>query len=107
MHVSPTGRVGRFATLANEDGYVAARLLIPTVMNQIREGLKTPTMVVAVPTRDILVAWSPDSEARRRLAEIVTEWMHKGPYGRSTELFHSSADGLRPLDPAEMFAYRA
>lgn len=102
VHISPTGKSGRFATLAEESGYAAASLLLPMVMDQIREGLGTPSIVAAVPTRDILIAWSSDSEGKDRLAAIVTMYMRKGPYARSDELFSYSASGLRPLNAGEL-----
>lgn len=83
-------------------GPTAARLMVPMVMDQIREGLGTPSIVVAVPTRDVLIAWTPDSEAKQSLARTVVDYMHRGPYSRSTELFAYSAAGVRPLTPFEL-----
>lgn len=102
VHISPTGKTGRFATLADESGYAAASLLLPMVMDQIQEGLRTPSIIAAVPTRDILIAWSSDSEEKARLANAVTSYASKGPYSRSTELFSYSRKGLRPLNASEM-----
>ncbi|NEU11127.1 DUF1444 family protein [Methylobacterium sp. BTF04] len=102
IRISPTGAKGHFASVADESGYAAARILLPAIMDQIRTGLRTTGMVVAVPTRNILIAWDPESEGRDRLARIVTDYVRKGPYRRSSELFHSSADGLRPLGLAEL-----
>ncbi|MET0620562.1 MAG: DUF1444 family protein [Thermoanaerobaculia bacterium] len=101
VHVSTTGKTGRFATLADESGYAAASLLLPMVMEQIREGLGTQSIVAAVPTRDLLIAWSSNSEGKDRLAAIVTMSMRKGPYQRSDELFSYSRDGVRPLNSRE------
>ena len=103
--IAPTGKRGHFAIVADETGYAAARMLLPFAMNQVREGLKTSAMVVAVPTRDVLMAWDPESEGRPRLAGMVTEFMRAGPYSRSTELFHFSAEGLRPLGVTELAAH--
>ncbi|GJE19020.1 DUF1444 family protein [Methylobacterium marchantiae] len=102
VHVSATGKSGYFATLANESGYAAACLLLPMVMDQIQEGLGTQSIVAAVPTRDVLIAWSSNSEGKDRLASIVTMYMRKGPYGRSDELFSYSKDGIRPLNSHEL-----
>lgn len=52
----PTNKSGHFATLADESGYAAASLLLPMVMDQIREGLGTQSIIAAIPTRDILIA---------------------------------------------------
>lgn len=105
VHVSATGKSGRFATLADESGYAAAHLLLPMVMDQIQEGLGTPGIVVAVPTRDLLIAWSSNSEGKDRLAAIVTMYMRKGPYPRSDELFSFSKKGTRLLDRVELAAH--
>ncbi|WP_019904498.1 DUF1444 family protein [Methylobacterium sp. 77] len=102
VRISPTGRSGHFATLAVENGYAAASLLLPMVMDQIQEGLGTESIVAAVPTRDVLIAWSSNSEGKDRLAGIVTKYMRKGPYSRSDELFSYSKAGIRPLNSVEL-----
>lgn len=105
IHVSATGARGMFATHVDESSYAGARLLVPMVMDQIREGLGTPSIVVAVPTRDVLIAWTPDSEKKTHLARTVIDYMERGPYGRSRELFAYSSAGLRPLTPFELFQH--
>lgn len=102
VHISATGQSGHFATLAENSGYAAASLLLPMVMDQIQEGLGTQSIVAAVPTRDVLIAWSSNSEGKDRLAAIVTMYMRKGPYARSDELFSYSKDGIRPLNGREL-----
>jgi len=100
--VSATGARGKFATHADASGYAAACLLVPMVMDQIREGLGTPFIVVGVPTRDVLIAWTPDSAMKTQLARKVVDYMEQGPYSRSRELFAYSSTGLRPLTPFEL-----
>lgn len=102
VHISATGKSGHFATLAESSGYAAASLLLPMVMDQIQEGLGTQTIVAAVPTRDVLIAWSSNSEGKDRLAAIVTMYMRKGPYARSDELFAYSKNGIRLLNSREL-----
>ena len=102
VHISPTNKSGHFATLADESGYAAASLLLPMVMDQIREGLGTQSIIAAVPTRDILIAWSSDSELKAHLAGVVESYMSKGPFSRSPELFSYSKDGIRPLNSLEL-----
>lgn len=102
VHISATGARGKFATHADASSYAGARLLVPMVMDQIREGLGTSSIVVGVPTRDVLIAWTPDSAMKTQLARTVTDYMERGPYSRSRELFASSSAGLRPLTPFEL-----
>ena len=72
------------------------------VMDQIQEGLGTPSIIAAVPTRDILIAWSSDAAGKARLASTVVSYASKGPYSRSPELFFYSEDGVRPLNTVEL-----
>ncbi|WP_132255863.1 DUF1444 family protein [Methylobacterium segetis] len=102
IEASPTGATGRFATSATEDGYAASRLLLPGFMERVRKALGTPGIIVAAPTREFIIAWTPDSEARARIAKVVRASFHKGPYSRSDELFHSDPAGLRSLTAAEL-----
>jgi hypothetical protein len=102
IHISETGVRGKYATHADDSSYAGARLLVPMVMDQIRESLGTLSIVVTVPTRDILIAWTPDSAEKVSLARTAADFMQRGPYSRSRELFSYSATGLRPLTPFEL-----
>lgn len=105
IEVSPTGERGRFASSATEDGYSAARLLLPGFMDRMRERLGTAAIVAAVPTREIVIGWTPDSVSRRPLASAVRKLFRNGPYARSDELFRYDDAGLRPLDVRERAEY--
>ncbi|GJE44668.1 hypothetical protein AEGHOMDF_3858 [Methylobacterium soli] len=85
------------AMVMTGDGYDAARLLLPGFLAEIRHALKAEALTVAAPTRDLLMAWPPDSRARVTLAADVRKQMKQGPYSRSDELFHVDQAGLRPL----------
>ncbi len=52
---------GRYLTIDINDGYAAARLLLPAVRNKIESQLGKPCFV-AIPNRDYLIAWSYDSD---------------------------------------------
>lgn len=83
------------------DDYDAARLMLPGYLDEIRTALKADGITVAIPTRDLLMAWPADSKARIALAAEVRDRLRKGPYGRSDELFRFDRTGLRPLTAAE------
>ena len=90
-----------FVMTTADDNYDAARLMLPSYLDRIRNALKADGITVAIPTRDLLMAWPADSQARAALAAEVRDRLRKGPYGRSDELFHADAAGLRPLTTAE------
>lgn len=83
------------------DDYDAARLLVPDFLNELRKNLKADAIVVAGPTRNLLMAWPAESKHRAGFASAVTRMMREGPYGRSDELFRFDANGLRALTSLE------
>lgn len=91
------------AYLVSESGddYDAARLTVPSFLAGLREALKAEAIVLAAPTRGLLMAWPLGAEKRAALAATVRELMKAGPYGRSDELFRFDASGLRPLNALE------
>lgn len=88
------------------DDYDAARLLVPRFLDGLRSALKTDAIILAAPTRNLLMAWPQNNPDRAAYAAMATKLMRSGPYGRSDELFHFDADGLRPLSPAERAGHR-
>ena len=90
-----------FVMTSEDDNYDAARLMLPNYLDRVRSALKAEAVTVAIPTRDLLMAWPADSKARAGFAAEVRDRLRKGPYGRSDELFHADAAGLRPLTAAE------
>ena len=84
-----------------DDNYDAARLMLPSYLGRVRSALKADGITVAIPTRDLLMAWPADSKARAAFAAEVRDRLRKGPYGRSDELFHADATGLRALTATE------
>lgn len=83
------------------DDYDAARLLVPSFLAGLRKSLNADAIVLAVPTRNLVMAWPFDAKKRAVLAASVTQMMKAGPYGRSDELFRFDASGLRPLNATE------
>lgn len=89
------------ALVATGDNYDAARLMLPYYLTQIAEALKTDSLTLAIPTRDLLIAWPADSKARQDMAEEVRKQMRIGAYARTDELFRFERGAVRPLTVAE------
>ncbi|WP_170248981.1 DUF1444 family protein [Methylobacterium haplocladii] len=87
--------------VATVDNYDAARLMLPGYLAQIAEALKTDSLTLAIPTRDLMLAWPADSKARRDMAEEVRKQMRTGAYARTDELFRFEKGAVRPLTVAE------
>lgn len=83
------------------DSYDAARILAPEFMTRLRAALAAK-IFVAIPNRDVLVAWAPDFSDRRRFAAIAKESLVNEPYPLSDELFVSTAEGIRLATAAEL-----
>ncbi|MFC6744937.1 DUF1444 family protein [Methylobacterium persicinum] len=83
------------------DDYDAARLLLPRFLDELRKALKAESIVVAAPTRGLLMAWPSDSTKHAALAVAATKLMNEGPYSRSDELFQFDGRNLRPLGATE------
>ncbi|WP_267358312.1 MULTISPECIES: hypothetical protein [unclassified Methylobacterium] len=90
-----------FAMANPGDDFAIARLLVPPYLNEIRSALKTDSITLAGPTRNLLLAWPSGSPARRALAAEATRYLRTGPYGRSDELFRFDGRHLRPLNTME------
>jgi hypothetical protein len=90
-----------FAMADPGDDFAIARLLVPAYLDEIRSALKTDSLTLAGPTRNLLLAWPSGSPARRELAAEATRYLREGPYGRSDELFHFDGHQVRPLDRTE------
>lgn len=91
---------GRFATVATQDGYDAARILAPRFLKRLRAALGD-TVVIGIPNRDFLVAWTPDFAARADFVAQIRKDMTAQPHSRTDELFVATAAGVRPATEAE------
>jgi hypothetical protein len=97
---SARGGPGRYAMISIADSYAAARLLAPNFMQRLRDALG-PTIIVGVPNRDFLIAWTPDYSKRQEFAAQVGKDSKTQAYALTDELFVSSAAGLRVATPQE------
>lgn len=89
-------RFGRAVVVNANDGYDAARILLPGLRDALMPHLGE-SFLVAVPCRDLLVAF----EDRKRLLALirrqVCEDAHLGAYGLTDELFVCDGGGVRPF----------
>lgn len=99
----PAGGPGAYAVLAAGDGYDAARLLAPRFMQRLRKAL-TDTVIVGIPGRDRLVAWTPDCGARARLAADVESDSESLSHPLTGSLFVAGPGGVRLATAAETAA---
>jgi uncharacterized protein YtpQ (UPF0354 family) len=94
---------GVFATILTRDGYDAARLLLPGFMKRMR-GVLSDTVVVGIPNRDFLIAWTPDFAAHAGFVAQIGEDVQSQPHPLTDELFIAGPDGVRLATAAEMAA---
>lgn len=94
---------GRFATIATQDGYDAARILAPRFLARLRSAL-ADTVVIGIPNRDFLAAWTPDFAARADFVAQIRKDVTARPHPRTDELFVATAEGVRPATKAETAA---
>lgn len=88
-------RRGAYATIATNDGYDAARLLVPSVRQKLRKALGSDRVIVAIPNRDFLVAWTPDFSERADFAAKAGEDSRSRSHPLTDELFVVDANGVR------------
>lgn len=91
---------GLVVFIQDKDGYAAARLLAPIFMARMGEELG-PEHYVGAPVRDLLIAWSVDFSDKPAIAALVAKCA-AGAYAVTDELFVWSADGVRPMNAAEL-----
>lgn len=94
---------GRYATIATRDGYDAARILAPRFLQRLRAALGD-TVMIGIPNRDFLVAWTPDFAARAAFVAQIRKDVQTRSHPRTEELFVATADGVRPATKAETVA---
>jgi uncharacterized protein YtpQ (UPF0354 family) len=90
-------RHGRVIVINANDGYDAARILLPGLRSALSEHLGE-VFVSAVPCRDLLVAF----ENKKKLIALMKQWVrddaHLSAYGLTDSLFMCGPDGTRPLN---------
>jgi uncharacterized protein YtpQ (UPF0354 family) len=92
---------GRYALVSVKDGYAAARILCPDFVSRLKAALGS-SIVLGIPNRDFLAAWTPDFDKRARFAAKIAEDFGTYPHPLSPELFVSDAAGQRLATRAEL-----
>ncbi len=77
---------GKYLVISVNDGYAAARLLLPAVRNQIETELGKPCYV-AIPNRDCLIAWSYDCNQEKQFENQVIRKFHFLDHPLSPEVY--------------------
>jgi uncharacterized protein YtpQ (UPF0354 family) len=85
---------GRFVTVATEDGFAAARVMVPSFRKRLGEALGEPYFV-ATPNRDFLVAWSADYSHRDAFVAKVRQDARTRPYAISGAVLKVAGGDLR------------
>ncbi len=92
---------GRWLAIESDDGYAAARILVPAMRQRMAELLGEP-FFVGLPNRDFLVAWSRDLSFHPAFAERVRQDFARKHHPLSPEVFVATAAEVRPALPAEL-----
>jgi uncharacterized protein YtpQ (UPF0354 family) len=91
-----------YAFVDTHDGYDAVRLLLPKFMARLRAALESPRVFVGIPSRDFLVAWTPDFAGRKGFALKLREDVLLRPHPLTDALFTSSDAGVALATREEM-----
>jgi uncharacterized protein YtpQ (UPF0354 family) len=91
-----------YAIVNTSDGYDAVRLLLPNFMARLRATLEAPRVFVGIPSRDFLVAWTPDFAGRKGFALKLREDAVIRNHPLTDMLFSSSEAGVALATPEEM-----
>jgi hypothetical protein len=92
---------GRYWLHVSDDGYASARILCPDFVTRLKTVLGE-RFFVGIPSRDTLVAWTPDWTHRVQLAKNVRDVFSNLPHPRSPEIFAMDANGLRLATAEEL-----
>ncbi len=85
---------GKAAIVSEQDGYDAARLLLPGLYRRLSNHFEG-NFYVAIPARDMFVALSPTPpEFFDRVAERVAQDHERLPYPITNEFFYMTLDGV-------------
>ena len=86
---------GKAVAINANDGYDAARILLPGLHERLN-GLLGESFLVAVPCRDLLVAFERKRELVTFMRPRIEEDANLGAYGLTDALFICGPDGIRP-----------
>lgn len=92
---------GRWLAIEADDGYAAARILVPAMRQRMAELLGEP-FFVGLPNRDFLVAWSRDLSFHPAFADRVRQDFARKHHPLSPEVFVATAAEVRPALAAEL-----
>ena len=92
---------GRWLAIETDDGYAAARILVPAMRQRMAELLGEP-FFVGLPNRDFLVAWSRDLTFHPAFADRVRQDFARKHHPLSPEVFVATAAEVRPATAAEL-----
>jgi uncharacterized protein YtpQ (UPF0354 family) len=90
-------RLGRAVIINENDGYDAARILLPGLHKSLMPHLGE-SFVVAVPCRDLLVAFENRKALLALMKRRVRDDAHLGAYGLTDALFVCDAHGTHPFE---------
>jgi uncharacterized protein YtpQ (UPF0354 family) len=79
------------------DGYDAARVLLPTLHERLREHLGSP-FVAGIPNRDILLCFRNDDKTVNKLRKQIADDNKQMPHPVTEKLLLVTADGIALLD---------
>ena len=91
----------RVLTIEMDDGYDAARILIPGIRAIAVEHLGEPCYA-AVPTRDFLIFWSTgnDSASQASIRDEIRHYFETQPYALTSSVFSVTRDSVIPSEDA-------
>ncbi len=92
---------GAWLSISEDDGYAAARVVVPSVRARIAE-LLGETYFIAFPNRDFLVAWSRDFAFHLDFMTRVREDFESRHHPLSPDVFIGSATEIREATAAEL-----
>jgi len=93
---------GSYIIVSTSDGYDAVRLLLPQFMKRLRAALKVSAVFVGIPSRDFMVAWTPNFAKRRGFAAQVARDVMSHPHPLTDALFVASESGVRLANSSEL-----
>jgi hypothetical protein len=79
------------------DGFDAARILLPTLHERLREHLGSP-FAAAIPNRDILLCFRDDEQTVERVSDQVAEDYRQMPHQVTSQILLITADGIAPRE---------
>ncbi len=94
---------GKWLSIAVNDGYAAARILLPSVRKRIVE-LLGDNYFIAFPNRDFLIAWSNDFANHMEYMAQVEKDFKSRHHPLSPEIFIGNAQGVRKASASELTA---